>query len=67
MISLILQSIKGIEIYPTISLIIFFAFFVAIVVRVMFMKKSYLEKMKRLPLEKDKNSFKDGVKTHGQR
>ncbi len=46
-----LESITGIEIYPLMSLIIFFTFFVALFWWVFTAKKEYLKEVKNLPLE----------------
>lgn len=46
-----LESITGIEIYPLISLIIFFSFFVALFWWVFTAKKEYINKVSRIPLD----------------
>ncbi|AUC22130.1 MULTISPECIES: CcoQ/FixQ family Cbb3-type cytochrome c oxidase assembly chaperone [Polaribacter] len=46
-----MESILGIEIYPLISLIIFFTFFVALFLWVFTAKKEYINKVSNLPLE----------------
>lgn len=48
-----LDSISGIGIFPMISLMIFFTFFVGLGFVVAFMDKSYLNHMNNLPLEDD--------------
>lgn len=48
-----LETISGIEIYPLISLCIFFVFFIGLVVYVVKMNKKYVEAMESLPLEKE--------------
>jgi hypothetical protein len=53
MISMILQSIDGVGIYPTVSLIIFFIIFAFMAVKVFLLDKKYVEKMRKLPLEND--------------
>ncbi len=45
------EQIQNIEIWPIISLIIFFVFFTITLVRIFFLDKGYLEKMSGLPLE----------------
>lgn len=55
MIKEILQSIKGVEIYPIISLIIFFLFFIGLGIWLFKMDKSKIFKMKHLPLNNDNN------------
>lgn len=54
----VLQSIRGVDVYAIISLIIFILCFIIIIVRLLRMDKSYLNKMKQLPLEPDNNSQK---------
>lgn len=51
----ILQSIEGIEIYPIISLIVFILFFIVVTIRLVRMDKSYINKMKKLPLNNEDN------------
>jgi hypothetical protein len=48
-----LTSIKDVEIFPVISLIIFFAVFVFVLIKVIRMDKNYIKKMGNLPLEND--------------
>ncbi len=49
----VLESMQGIEIYPLISLAIFFTFFVVLLVWVIRMKKSDIDEISRIPLEDD--------------
>ena len=46
-----MESIAGIEIYPMISLLIFFIFFVTLFYWVFTAKKEYITKVSNLPLE----------------
>ncbi|WP_405295775.1 CcoQ/FixQ family Cbb3-type cytochrome c oxidase assembly chaperone [Algibacter sp. Ld11] len=46
-----MESIDGIEIYPIISLVIFFTFFVLLFWWVITAKKDYLKQVSNLPLE----------------
>lgn len=46
-----LETIDGVEVYPIISLAIFFAFFVILFLWVFTAKKSYINKLSNLPLE----------------
>lgn len=46
-----LESITGIEIYPMISLLIFFTFFVALFWWVFTAKKDYINKVSKMPLD----------------
>ncbi len=50
-----LESIEGVEIYPIISLLIFFIFFTALFFWVFTAKKEYIKKVSDLPLELDDN------------
>lgn len=49
-----MESIAGIEIYPIVSLTIFFTFFVLLFWWVFTAKKEYIESMKEIPLELEK-------------
>lgn len=49
----VLETMQGIEIYPLISLAIFFTFFVVLLVWVVRMKKSDIDEISRIPLEDD--------------
>ena len=49
----ILEGVKGIELYPIISLLIFVGFFVILGIWVFKARKSYIKKMSRMPLEDD--------------
>ena len=53
-----LEQINGVEIYPIISLIIFFTFFILVGYLVFTTPKSYIEEMSNLPLDKD-NGLQD--------
>jgi hypothetical protein len=46
-----LSSIAGIEIYPMISLFIFFTFFLGLLLFVLKADKDYLKKLENIPLE----------------
>lgn len=48
-----LDTITGIEIYPMISLLIFFIFFVTLFYWVFTAKKDYINTVSNLPLESD--------------
>lgn len=50
-----LESIVGVEIYPIISLLIFFIVFVTMLVYVLRIPKKNIEKISNLPLEEDEN------------
>ena len=51
-----LENIDGVEIYPIISLLIFFIFFVGLTYWVITMKKSDIKEISNLPLDKEKNN-----------
>jgi len=46
-----LENIDGVEIYPIISLLIFFTFFVALFWWVLTAKKEHIEEVSRIPLD----------------
>lgn len=48
-----LEQINGVEIYPIISLIIFFVFFLVVGYLVFTADKSYIEEMKNMPFDND--------------
>ena len=50
-----MESITGIEIYPIISLLIFFIFFVALFWWVVTAKKDYINKVSNIPLDNQNN------------
>jgi hypothetical protein len=50
-----MESIDGIEIYPIISLLIFFTFFVILFWWVLTAKKDYISKVSNLPLDNQQN------------
>ncbi|GAB2532086.1 hypothetical protein [Rufibacter soli] len=52
----ILQSIDGIAIYPIISFLIFFFFFLGLIAYVVVVKKDYIQSMKEMPLQNE-NGF----------
>ena len=52
----VLQSIKGVDVFAVIALIIFILFFVLVAVRLIRMDKDHLKKMAQLPLEPENNS-----------
>lgn len=52
-----MESITGIEIYPLISLVIFFVFFVILFYWVITAKKDYITKVSNIPLENQNDSL----------
>ncbi|WP_046743160.1 cytochrome c oxidase subunit IV [Kordia zhangzhouensis] len=51
-----METITGIEIYPLISLLIFFTFFVVLFWWVVTAKKEYITKVSNIPLDNEKNN-----------
>lgn len=51
-----MEGIDGVAIYPIISLLIFFIFFVALFIWVGTAKKKYIEEVSNLPLESSTNN-----------
>lgn len=51
-----MESIEGIEIYPIISLLIFFIFFVVLFLWVFTAKKTYIESVSQIPLDNSNES-----------
>ena len=56
------DSIAGVEIFPIISLILFFGLFIGIVIWAIRADKAYLKKMEELPLDVSNNN---GEKNNG--
>lgn len=54
-----LESIEGVGIYPIISLLVFFMFFVVMIVWLMRVDKSYIKKMSSMPLDNEENLYKN--------
>lgn len=52
-----MESISGIEIYPMISLLIFFIFFVILFWWVFTAKKEYIQKVSNLPFENQNDTL----------
>ena len=52
------ETIDNVEIFPIISLSIFFIFFVGLIWWVIRADKSYINKMKSLPMEEDDVTYK---------
>jgi len=57
-----LESIDGVSIYPIISLLIFFIFFVALFWWVFTAKKEHIKEVSNIPLELPGDSVKNGKK-----
>jgi len=54
-----LNQISGVEVFPIISLIIFFTFFLLVGYLAFSAPKSYIDEMSHLPLEDDNNFSSD--------
>ncbi|WP_435579944.1 CcoQ/FixQ family Cbb3-type cytochrome c oxidase assembly chaperone [Gilvibacter sp.] len=52
-----LEQIDGVQIYPIISLLIFFVFFTLLFWWVLTAKKEHIRKVSNLPLEEDDNQL----------
>ena len=52
----ILQTIENVEIWPIISLVIFFLFFIGVLVYVLRTDNEFIRKMKELPLDDTESS-----------
>lgn len=48
-----MSTIDGVSIYPIISFLIFFVFFIAITFYVITMNKSYVDEVSQMPLDDD--------------
>ncbi len=63
MISNVLSSIDGIEIYPLIAMIIFIFLFAICLIYIFRLDKNFLHKMGNLPLETiNENDINEGIK-----
>ena len=51
-----METIDGVEVYPLISLLIFFIFFVALFWWVFTAKKDYIKEVSNIPLDTKKDS-----------
>ena len=54
-----LESIDGVAIFPIVSLLLFFAVFVIMLIIVFGYKKKYIDDVSNLPLEEDENNLKN--------
>lgn len=52
MIRNVLESIKGVDIYPVISLLMFFSIFVVAIFWAIRMSREYADQMSQMPLDK---------------
>ncbi|MDF1544138.1 MAG: cbb3-type cytochrome c oxidase subunit 3 [bacterium] len=60
MLSQMLKSVTGLEFYPTVSLVLFFAAFVFTVVKVIRLDRGYLKYMKEMPLDSNDETANSG-------
>lgn len=51
----VLQSIENIQVWPVISFVIFFVFFLCLLLWVFTTDKKFIDRMKNLPVEEGKN------------
>ena len=56
------EQIQNIEIWPIISLILFFVFFTFTIVWILFLDKKYIDKMKDLPFDEKSGETKTNSK-----
>jgi cytochrome c oxidase cbb3-type subunit 4 len=56
------EQVQNVEIWPIISLIIFLVFFTFTLVRILFMDKKHVERMKGMPLEEDTTDSQSDLK-----
>lgn len=57
----VLQSIENIEVWPVISFVIFFVFFLCLLLWVFTTDRGFIEKMKSMPIEEDKSSSSTNI------
>lgn len=62
----VLQAIDNIAIWPVISFVIFFIFFLVLLWWVFSVETSFIDKMKGLPMEDNQDSNSNGT-THGNK
>ena len=51
-----METIAGIEIYPIISFLIFFTFFVVVLAYLVIQRKEYFDQLSMMPLEEEQAS-----------
>ncbi len=56
------EQIEGVEIWPIISLILFFTIFIFTVIWILLLDKKYIQKMKGLPFEDEPGETKTNLK-----
>jgi len=65
MISETLSSIKNVEIYPIVTMLLFIAAFVGVVIWTFRLRKQEVARFSRLPLDDSSTSENQGEQTHG--
>ncbi len=58
----VLENIAGVEIYPEITLIMFFVFFLLVLGWTFTLNKKYIKRMENIPLDNETNTDAGGVK-----
>ncbi len=61
----ILSKVPSVEIYPIISFILFFAFFIGILIWTFRVDKNYTKRMKELPLDAPHLEINNGERNNG--
>jgi cytochrome c oxidase cbb3-type subunit 4 len=59
----VLQSIENIQIWPMISFVIFFIFFLCLLLWVFSTDKNFINKMSGLPMEEENNKINSSANT----
>ena len=61
----VLSRMEGVELFPLISLVIFFTFFVLLITWVIRLNRGYIDTMENLPLEDNESSVMAGYSAAG--
>ncbi len=61
-----LSSIKGVSIYPIISLVLFFVFFIVVVMRIFMMDKKVVRQMENIPLNDDNGELTTNLENNNE-
>lgn len=61
----VLSRIEGVELFPLISLVIFFTFFVLLITWVIRLNRGYIDTMAHMPLEDEESSGMAGFSAAG--
>ncbi len=65
MISEVLSSIQNVEVYPIVTMLLFIAAFVGVVIWTFRLRKHEVARLSRLPLDDSLTSDTQGEQTHG--